>query len=102
MPVSADTPGMRDRLRHHVLTMFLTLALIAGGGIALASVGADVPTETAAACPTDTATPTETAVPVATRGDAEDPTGDDQGDDEQGEDEQSCDDEATEDDQGED
>jgi hypothetical protein len=71
--------------------MFVTLGLIAGGGMALAAVGSADPTDTATACPTDTATPTETvtptAVPTVTSGDTEDPTGDDQ----QGDDEQSCD-----------
>jgi hypothetical protein len=92
---------MSNRLRHHVVTMFLTLGLIAGGGMALAAIGSDTPTDTASACPTDSVTPT--AAPDVTASDATDPTGEDQqgddeqGDDEQGDDQQSCDDEQGED-----
>jgi hypothetical protein len=87
---------MRNRLRHDAITIFLTLGLIAGGGIALAAVGSDTSGDTATACPTETVTPT--AAPDVTTADATDPTGEDQqGDDEQGDDEQSCDDDQGED-----
>jgi hypothetical protein len=94
---------MRSRLRQHVLTMLLTLGLIAGGGMALAAAGSVSPRETAEACPTE-APPTATETPSAVADPAtEDESGDVSGD-EQGDDERSCDDEAVDesDDQGED
>jgi hypothetical protein len=82
---------MRNRLRHDAITIFLTLGLIAGGGIALAAVGSDTSSDTATACPTDTVTPT--AVPDVTTTDATDPTGDAP----QGDAQQACDDDQGED-----
>jgi hypothetical protein len=83
---------MTTRLRQHLLTMLLTLGLIAGGGAALAAVGSVTADETPAACPTETQTPDVT-------NDEGGLTGDEQTGDEQGEGEQSCGDPAVDDDQ---